>query len=84
MKLVVVAGVIVGVAASRTTPPSGGETALHDLEQMPVLKSSLNTLLVVQLLVDSMLGLVRAFLDAEVNAVARRQSAKQTHAERKA
>lgn len=67
--LVVVAGVVIGSAAGRTTLTGGGETALDDLEQVPVLERSLHTLLVVKLLVDSMLGLVRALLDAEVDAI---------------
>lgn len=80
----VVAGVVVGIAAGRPTPPSRRETALDDLQQVPVLERSLHTLLVVQLLVHGVLGLVGALLDAQVDAVPRRQGAQQAHAEREA
>lgn len=82
--LVVMPGVIVGVAAGRPTTSGGGQAALNDLKQMSVLESSLYTLLVIQLLVDSVLRLVRALLDSEVNAVPRRQGTEQANTEREA
>lgn len=71
----VVTGVVVGVATGRSSPPGSRKTALDHLKQMPVLQGSLHTLFVIQLLVHGMLGLMRAFLDAKVNAVPRRQGA---------
>lgn len=80
--LVVVTGVVVGVTAGRTTASGGGQAALNDLKQVPVLKCGLHALLVVQLLVDSVLRLVRALLDSEVDAIPRWQGTEQAHAER--
>lgn len=67
---------------SRSPPPiSSRKTSLDDLEQMVILQRSLHTLLVVELLVDRVLALVRALLDADVDAVPRGQGAQKTDAE---
>jgi hypothetical protein len=67
---------------SRSPPPiSSRKTSLDDLEQMVILQRSLHTLLVVELLVDRVLALVRALLDADVDPVARRQGAQEADAE---
>jgi hypothetical protein len=69
------------VRRSSTTPTSSRETPLDDIQKMAVLQRGLDALLVVELLVDRMLALVRALLDADVDAVPRGQGAQKTDAE---
>lgn len=58
----------------------GGETALNHTEQMLVLQRGLHPLFIIELLVNRVLALVRAGLDADVHAIPRRQGAQQADA----
>lgn len=58
----------------RAPPPRRRQTPLDDLQQMTVLQRGLHPLLVVELLVDGVLGLVRAGFDADVDPEARWKS----------
>lgn len=60
----IVTSMVIGIAGRCTTSPGGGETALDNLEQVAVLQRSLHSFLVVQLLVHSVLRLMRALFDS--------------------
>lgn len=60
------------VNSGGTAQSGSGQTSLYDLQEMRILKCSLNTLLIVQLLIDSMFTLVCTSFDPDIDAVSRR------------
>lgn len=59
-----------------------GKTPVDDLQEVRVLQCGLHALLVIELLVDCMLGLVRPGFNPDLDAIPRWQGAEQSDTER--